>query len=539
MSKLRSNIKEGPKGYLSEEHKRKFTITAGILGAIFFIVQFLLPFILIFAIMPGVMFSQDSWMKEANPQRGALWDNKIWYVERSISRKTPDHGQTTLKYLNIGDKGGPESVGALSVDNPWLLAGNDRLWIISSSLVGFYQNGNISVISKEKKLGDISRPFFYDSFPAVIEDRPNSFALMVLDEGTWKQKLLFTLQLKEKLSCICDNLQIVPKDGKLYFFIQFGETLYFHEGLPTAAADNQRVWQPISEVYRGWSAVLLDGEPTAFLSQKPDYPAKVVGLRLKGTAWETFFSYNTGLTREIGIYPLAQSGRFAMLLQSFPGSLRLVQIDGTTIVKELRYGKGFPFPNFFGVMMLGLYGPTLLLPLILAIILTGLMKKHRVADYESESGKMPFGSLTRRALSQIIDFFVLGVPAIAGAIFIYPIFDMEKMINSERMLSAVGFMLGELLWVLASLFVFSFLEGRWGATPGKWIVGIRVVGTDLQPCGFGRAIVRNVLKFVDGFFNYLVGILLVALNENRQRVGDMAANTIVIDTRKKKTSVLK
>ncbi len=66
----------------------------------------------------------------------------------------------------------------------------------------------------------------------------------------------------------------------------------------------------------------------------------------------------------------------------------------------------------------------------------------------------------------------------------------------------------------------------------QWVVGIRVIGTDLRPCGFGRALVRNLLKFIDGFFNFMVGILLTALSENCQRLGDMAANTIVVDARK-------
>jgi len=69
---------------------------------------------------------------------------------------------------------------------------------------------------------------------------------------------------------------------------------------------------------------------------------------------------------------------------------------------------------------------------------------------------------------------------------------------------------------------------RWGLTPGKWIVGIRVVGTDLQPCGFGRALLRNFLKMVDGFYNFMVGILIVTFTKDWQRVGDMAARTIVI-----------
>jgi uncharacterized RDD family membrane protein YckC len=60
------------------------------------------------------------------------------------------------------------------------------------------------------------------------------------------------------------------------------------------------------------------------------------------------------------------------------------------------------------------------------------------------------------------------------------------------------------------------------------VVGIRVLGTDLQPCGFGRAFLRNLLTLVDGFFSFLVGALLVALTENWQRLGDMAARTIVV-----------
>ncbi len=87
-----------------------------------------------------------------------------------------------------------------------------------------------------------------------------------------------------------------------------------------------------------------------------------------------------------------------------------------------------------------------------------------------------------------------------------------------------------LLWMLVVVLVFSFLEGRYGRTPGKWIAGICVLSTNLRPCGFGRAIIRNLLKFVDGFFNFLVAVLVTALTENWQRVGDLAAGTIVVRT---------
>jgi uncharacterized RDD family membrane protein YckC len=43
---------------------------------------------------------------------------------------------------------------------------------------------------------------------------------------------------------------------------------------------------------------------------------------------------------------------------------------------------------------------------------------------------------------------------------------------------------------------------------------------------------------VDGFFNFMVGVLLVALTENWQRVGDLAARTVVIRVRKEDNDLL-
>jgi uncharacterized RDD family membrane protein YckC len=529
MNTIPPDSQRAPSGYLSEEHKRKFTITAGILGAIFFIVQFILPFGLMMAIMPGMMFFHDSWMEIANPERGAFWNDRIWYTGTSISPKKPDGGGVTLKSLKVDSEEDRKDIGLLPMENPWLLAGADRLWIISSSKVGFFQDGNINLISEEKVLGEISRPFLYEGHPAVIEEGPNGFAFVVWVDGTWQRRASFTLKLQERLGRIQDSFQVVSRDEKLQLFLKFGDTLYYREGLPVGETDDQDLWRPISEVKKDWFAVLMDGEPAVFLQETSEFPSKVVGLKLQGETWKSFFSYDAEMTTEMGIYPLGQPGTFAILRQSFPGSLRLVQVDGGKVLKEIHHGSGFPFPRFFGVMMLGFYGPTLLLPLVLAVILSSLMKKYRICEHRAGSVTMPFASITRRALSQIVDFLVLGAPAIAGALLLFPIFDIEKMFSSGPLfLPGIGLMFGEVFWGIFCLFAYSFLEGRWGTTPGKWVVGIRVLGTDLLPCGFGRALVRNLLKFIDGFFNFMVGILLAALTENWQRVGDMAARTVVV-----------
>ncbi len=53
---------------------------------------------------------------------------------------------------------------------------------------------------------------------------------------------------------------------------------------------------------------------------------------------------------------------------------------------------------------------------------------------------------------------------------------------------------------------------------------IRVVGSDLHPCG----LVRDLLRVVDGVFNFMIGLLMTALGDNWQRLGDMTSRIIDI-----------
>jgi uncharacterized RDD family membrane protein YckC len=79
------------------------------------------------------------------------------------------------------------------------------------------------------------------------------------------------------------------------------------------------------------------------------------------------------------------------------------------------------------------------------------------------------------------------------------------------------------------LFLYGWLlEAAWGATLGKAMVGIQVVGTR-QGRSFSACAVRNVLRIVDGLGFYLVGTVVAACSAARQRVGDIYARTAVIE----------
>jgi uncharacterized RDD family membrane protein YckC len=98
-------------------------------------------------------------------------------------------------------------------------------------------------------------------------------------------------------------------------------------------------------------------------------------------------------------------------------------------------------------------------------------------------------------------------------------------------------------WVVAisviSFFAISMgygmtLEWFWrGQTLGKRVLGLRVVDAGGLKLEFSQIAIRNLLRLVDAIpLLYLVGGAAVLLTRDAQRLGDLAANTIVIRHRR-------
>jgi uncharacterized RDD family membrane protein YckC len=86
---------------------------------------------------------------------------------------------------------------------------------------------------------------------------------------------------------------------------------------------------------------------------------------------------------------------------------------------------------------------------------------------------------------------------------------------------------------LFSLAYFTVLEVAWrGQTVGKRLTGLRVVRLNGSSIGFTEAALRNLLRLLDGLPGlYLVGALFIFFSRNCQRVGDLAAGTVVVRER--------
>lgn len=87
--------------------------------------------------------------------------------------------------------------------------------------------------------------------------------------------------------------------------------------------------------------------------------------------------------------------------------------------------------------------------------------------------------------------------------------------------------LGVLFWLIGGLY-WVVLESTHGGTIGKQLTGLRVVDEYGHRITLGQSFIRNVLRFVDGLFVYLVGAVFIWSSPMRQRLGDRAASTFVV-----------
>ncbi|MCL2293592.1 MAG: RDD family protein [Spirochaetes bacterium] len=70
-----------------------------------------------------------------------------------------------------------------------------------------------------------------------------------------------------------------------------------------------------------------------------------------------------------------------------------------------------------------------------------------------------------------------------------------------------------------------------GQSPGKKILGLRVVRSDGSPINPGASFLRNLLRFADTFlFLYTIALLCMSLSRGFRRLGDWIADTLVVYT---------
>lgn len=139
-----------------------------------------------------------------------------------------------------------------------------------------------------------------------------------------------------------------------------------------------------------------------------------------------------------------------------------------------------------------------------------------------------YAGLAARFFALAVDFLLLGA-------FFFPATRIVKgvwlMSPSDHHWGIAWVVFDPICAVFLGIIVLYFiiLEGAVGATFGKWVLGIRVVGRSGEKPGLTKNLLRNVLRLVDTLpVLNILGVVLILRSPERARFGDRVAGTRVV-----------
>jgi len=149
--------------------------------------------------------------------------------------------------------------------------------------------------------------------------------------------------------------------------------------------------------------------------------------------------------------------------------------------------------------------------------------------------RFELAGLGSRVAAFVIDLTIIGV---GGTLLSLAVVALAPAGRPRAHGTPAGSWVSAVLIILLSfllLLYFMLFEGlAGGRTPGKRLLGIRVLMDTGRRVTPGAAVIRNILLLIDIFFPLapiLPGMLFIFLSKSRKRLGDLAAGTIVVRDR--------
>jgi uncharacterized RDD family membrane protein YckC len=152
---------------------------------------------------------------------------------------------------------------------------------------------------------------------------------------------------------------------------------------------------------------------------------------------------------------------------------------------------------------------------------------QRLREGVAAPGELPYASVGRRFVALMLDGFILVFAVFAPLIIL-------SILLSSGARAAGG--VGMPPWFMPLYFIVIygapaayeiFFVGKYGATPGKMIMKVRVVTPEGGPIGYGRSTGRYFAKLLSGIILY-IGYLMAFWDDEKRALHDRICQTRVI-----------
>ena len=503
-------------------------------------------------------------------QGSAFWEGKfcsIGYSNRPIlMQRDPETGASSIANITM-----PSTLGSYQLakygNQLWLVGDKDSYQIVDSV-------AQRKAISRSPQMVMDSQRFLLNGSLAEITNNPNGtgFTVTSLSSNSWKpthdvvfpdRRSLFGKTQIAFSSVI--SIECVTQGDRLHCFARTSDRLLYREGLPLkpigstdrAKADqtpsslepaNANVelsrWSLVSEspavgTMVATCGLLIDGRPAALIVDEVSKGATVGRVyRFDGQQWSLFETVHFPFGGVRFRTACSDDGERSYILMSTATGSVYVFSASSAGVKQALVDPEKPLDGFKHLARL-LTFPffALVLAAIQATITVVAMTASTHSDYGYGVENVQLASVFKRGTARAIDLaLIIASACIFGRMLTYE-FDWSSLaealtlqVRHPTISQAMHLSIAVFLWLCVTLLIFVYIQGKWGITPGKWCCGLRVVQTTLKPCGFIRSLAREVTLAFESCYLlcWAPAIVAMALTDRRQRLGDWAADTIVI-----------
>ena len=147
--------------------------------------------------------------------------------------------------------------------------------------------------------------------------------------------------------------------------------------------------------------------------------------------------------------------------------------------------------------------------------------------------QMPLAGIGSRFIALLVDSLIWFAGILVLFVFLVIFLNPGSLaftgISEQWAVAVVLFFIFLLNWGYFTLF-----EAFWnGRTPGKRVARIRVIQRSGRAIGLFESMARNLVRYIDmqPFALYAVGVIAIFVTRQHQRLGDLAAGTLVVRDR--------
>jgi uncharacterized RDD family membrane protein YckC len=151
---------------------------------------------------------------------------------------------------------------------------------------------------------------------------------------------------------------------------------------------------------------------------------------------------------------------------------------------------------------------------------------QKLKEGAETTGTLRYAGFWVRFVAKFIDNTIIGIMGMlfyAAAFFMFFLDDKMMMTPAKMM----AFSLVYLLQIAFSIAYATFFVGKYGATPGKMALNLKVVNPDGGEVGYAKAFGRFFAEIISGII-LAIGYIMAAFDDEKRALHDRICSTRVI-----------